>query len=644
MNQHILQARSFLGENTFSLLKEAFREQDMQKALKLIASVLGKAIGEKLKPEGGMNIVKNRYGINHGIRYFVGDTTGAIRFNFSPSNTVESVDIWLQTGNSSNPDIHINTSQVSIVKIIPFIAKQYRNPQPGLHDIDLNEQMAEHRQLIGEAQVEIDGEVYKSASDAIRELLQAGLSRAQVKMKTGASEANIYRIARELGVTVSVGVEKGSPEQDVDPEVPKIIKKVPKFANPDEVFDDLADLVDMIIKKLSPALIVTGAPGTGKSQPHSSLVLTREGWKTMGDIRVGDEVITPAGSTAKVLKLHPQGERKDVFEITLTNGRKARCTLDHLWKVKNSRWKQGKEKESTRILSTQEIINFYSKNKTAKLSIPFVIPPMPPETKLVGREEMWSNCWSTVSKIQLCLENEECSCIEIDSPDHLYITNDFIVTHNTFSITEQIVKKGGMRKDVDWSHVKGTSSPMGLYRHLFENKDRLIVFDDCDDVLKDVRMTNILKGALDTSPVREISWLSKTTFNPDGMSSEEYDANLNEGKLPSRFEFTGQVIFISNMTYDKIASSPAAALVSRAFTIDITLSQSDVLKRIRTIIDNIMPDASTADKKAALAYMEKNIKDGNNNEELSIRTFIKATMIVQSGSKNAERLIARYAP
>jgi len=135
MNQHILQARSFLGENTFSLLKEAFREQDMQKALKLIASVLGKAIGEKLKPEGGMNIVKNRYGINHGIRYFVGDTTGAIRFNFSPSNTVESVDIWLQTGNSSNPDIHINTSQVSIVKIIPFIAKQYRNPQPGLHDI-----------------------------------------------------------------------------------------------------------------------------------------------------------------------------------------------------------------------------------------------------------------------------------------------------------------------------------------------------------------------------------------------------------------------------------------------------------------------------------------------------------------------------
>lgn len=482
MNQnltYILRARSFMGEGNISkILAEAFRPQDMQKALKLIARTLGRAIGNKLHAEGGMNVVKNRYGINYGIRYFVGDTTGAIRFNFTGKNAIESVDIWLQTGNSSNPDIHINTKGTSIVKIIPFIAKQYRNPQLGVHDIDLNEQTQEVNMLLNEAKsVNVDGKTYRSVSDAIRELLLNGKTRSEVEQLTGGSQANVYRIARQLGVTAKVSVDKGSPEIDADPSIAKIIKQVPKYADPDEVFSDLEDLVDMILKKLAPALIVTGAPGTGK----------------------------------------------------------------------------------------------------------------------------------------------------------------------TYTITEQIVKKGGLRKDVDWSHVKGTSSPMGLYRHLFENKDRLVVFDDCDDVLKDMRMTNILKGALDTNPIREISWLSKNTFNPDLVDSSEFDKLIEDGKLPSNFEFTGQIIFISNLTRQKISTGPAAALISRAFAIDITLSRQDVIKRIKTIIDNIMPNASKAEKKKALEYIEKN-QDKMVGDEMSIRTFVKATMIIQSGSKNAERLIERYAP
>ena len=45
--------------------------------------------------------------------------------------------------------------------------------------------------------------------------------------------------------------------------------------------------------------------------------------------------------------------------------------------------------------------------------------------------------------------------------------------------------------------IKGYSTPKGLYRTLYENKDGVIVFDDCDSVLKDPVSLNLLKGALD---------------------------------------------------------------------------------------------------------------------------------------------------
>jgi len=46
--------------------------------------------------------------------------------------------------------------------------------------------------------------------------------------------------------------------------------------------------------------------------------------------------------------------------------------------------------------------------------------------------------------------------------------------------------------------VKGYSTAKGLYRTLFENNKSIIVFDDCDSVLKDPIALNLLKSALDS--------------------------------------------------------------------------------------------------------------------------------------------------
>ena len=70
---------------------------------------------------------------------------------------------------------------------------------------------------------------------------------------------------------------------------------------------------------------------SGKAQPLSALVYTPFGPKRMGDIRVGDQVCTPTG-TSVVTQIHPQGPRP-IFRVTFADGSTAECTEDHLWEV-----------------------------------------------------------------------------------------------------------------------------------------------------------------------------------------------------------------------------------------------------------------------------------------------------------------------
>lgn len=70
----------------------------------------------------------------------------------------------------------------------------------------------------------------------------------------------------------------------------------------------------------------------GKEQPNSEPILTPEGWRPMGDLRIGDRVIGRSGKPVEVLGVHPQGV-KEVVKLTFTDGATVRCGWDHLWYV-----------------------------------------------------------------------------------------------------------------------------------------------------------------------------------------------------------------------------------------------------------------------------------------------------------------------
>jgi len=154
--------------------------------------------------------------------------------------------------------------------------------------------------------------------------------------------------------------------------------------------------------------------------------------------------------------------------------------------------------------------------------------------------------------------------------------------------------------------VKGFSTAKGLYRTLFENNKSIIVFDDCDAVLKDPVALNLLKGALDSYGKRIISW----------------NADMRDDDLPRSFNFEGRVIFISNMDQDRIDQ----AIRSRSMMIDLSMSAEQKIDRMEYIAnsDEFMPEFEASHKQDALKLIREL---ANEAKEISLRTLISVTKI-----------------
>lgn len=79
-------------------------------------------------------------------------------------------------------------------------------------------------------------------------------------------------------------------------------------------------------------MLFAGAAGSGKAQPLTAKIKVPGGWSTMGEMKVGTEIVAKDGSTTKVTAVYPQGE-KDIYKITFADGRSTECCAEHLWRI-----------------------------------------------------------------------------------------------------------------------------------------------------------------------------------------------------------------------------------------------------------------------------------------------------------------------
>lgn len=132
-----------------------------------------------------------------------------------------------------------------------------------------------------------------------------------------------------------------------------------------------------------PFNFVLGKAGSGKAQPLDSKILTPEGWKNMGELKIGDRVIGDDGLPKSVLSIFPQGN-KDVYKVTMSDGFSTECCLDHLWNVMSRTNKHTKylrngnpnnKYNKFETKSLEEILKDYNQNtKKNKYFIPLVKP------------------------------------------------------------------------------------------------------------------------------------------------------------------------------------------------------------------------------------------------------------------------------
>lgn len=179
------------------------------------------------------------------------------------------------------------------------------------------------------------------------------------------------------------------------------------------------DFIQFVLENANAKKKLAGilSPGTGKAEPVSRKLLTPNGHIYMGDVKVGTTLVGSDGSPISVTGVFPQGV-KDIYRINLSDRRYALCSAEHLWTVKYG------PNQQTETISTVRLMRRHYND--------YMIPTL--DSDGVKR-------WHKIVSIQYS-HQEHAQCIMVDAPDELYVTEQNVITHNTFMACYSALKVG----------------------------------------------------------------------------------------------------------------------------------------------------------------------------------------------------------
>jgi hypothetical protein len=158
---------------------------------------------------------------------------------------------------------------------------------------------------------------------------------------------------------------------------------------------------------------------------------------------------------------------------------------------------------------------------------------------------------------------------------------------------------------VDYEYFNSYSTPLEFYQLLFEKNGKVIVLDDFEGILSSNVGISILKACM---------------WSATDKRFVSYYTTSDKLTVPSKFEFSGQVIFCLN----SLASNPEInALRTRALYYKLDFSVDDIKKIIVAIAKSKQENRlGTEDRVAVAEYIVENSDEATN--DLNLRTLVKA--------------------
>ena len=239
--------------------------------------------------------------------------------------------------------------------------------------------------------------------------------------------------------------------------------------------------------------IIRGLPGSGKALPNNEPVLTPNGWRNIDTLSVEDDICAVDGTVTKITGVYPQGI-KDVYKVTLDDGTYAFCTEDHLWSTKTEQEDEYIVRSTKDIIETidkrhalprikpvcynentsismEEMNNILHENKISSVpkkyfmcsaisrkyilkeildnnnafssnsledveTVRDIVLSLGGKSIISKQDNIFSvhSSFSDVTRYIVSIEKagkSECTCIKVAHESELFITRNYIPTHNT---------------------------------------------------------------------------------------------------------------------------------------------------------------------------------------------------------------------
>jgi len=173
--------------------------------------------------------------------------------------------------------------------------------------------------------------------------------------------------------------------------------------------------------------------------------------------------------------------------------------------------------------------------------------------------------------------------------------------------------------NADFEYMAGFTTPLALYQFMYDHRDKLIVLDDLEGVMNDIKAVSLLKAATGETNGKRI-----VHYNTTSKAAKDY---------PSCFEMKEGIIILCNEVSGNRYNENFQALLSRAITYSMKLTHTEVLDICKKILEQ--RKLNEVEKDRVLQIIRDNVTEATG---FNLRELDKLIQCVQYNLDKAEQL------